>query len=114
MATPPIGTRIQFTVTTSGPLYMRGGDTALGPPSYTEIQYMAAGTHEVDVTLSLDPAVYPRFGFLTPSVPTTVSISNWRVTGSGSQGAINADVGKGGDGFLFLVVRADQASVVTA
>lgn len=36
------------------------------------------------------------------------------VLGSGTRGAINADVGKGGDGFLFLVVRADQVSVVAA
>lgn len=34
--------------------------------------------------------------------------------GSGSKGAINATVGKGGDGFLFLVVRADQVNVVLA
>lgn len=37
--------------------------------------------------------------------------SQGQVYGSGSQGAINADVGKGGDGFLFLVVRADQGDV---
>lgn len=39
--------------------------------------------------------------------------SQGQVYGNGSQGAINADVGKGGDGFLFLVVRADQAQVVS-
>ncbi|MFG6083852.1 glycine-rich domain-containing protein [Paracoccus litorisediminis] len=31
--------------------------------------------------------------------------------GSGSRGAMNANVGKGGDGFRFLRVRADQADV---
>lgn len=34
--------------------------------------------------------------------------------GSGSRGAVNGAVGKGGDGFLFLVLRADQAHVVAA
>ncbi len=34
--------------------------------------------------------------------------------GSGSRGAVNGAVGKGGDGFLFVVLRADQADVVAA
>lgn len=34
--------------------------------------------------------------------------------GNGSQAAINAQVGKGGDGFMFLVVRAADVSVVMA
>lgn len=34
--------------------------------------------------------------------------------GSGSRGAVHGAVGKGGDGFLFLVLRADQAHVIAA
>lgn len=37
-----------------------------------------------------------------------------REYGSGSRGAVNGAVGKGGDGFLFVVLRADQAHVVAA
>jgi hypothetical protein len=36
------------------------------------------------------------------------------VFGSGSRGSIGGFAGKGGDGFLFLVVRADQVQVVQA
>lgn len=34
--------------------------------------------------------------------------------GNGAKGSINGIAGKGGDGFMFLVVRADQVNVRTA
>lgn len=79
----PVGTRIQFTVETTATLYFRGGvDNGLGTGGYTELvsPNIPAGTTNVDITISANPATYPRFGILSPSVPTTVKITNWKVT----------------------------------
>ena len=108
-STPPSGTRVQFTVTTSHTLYFRVDDgTELGDTGYRDIiPSMPPGTHQVDVVLSFDPSVYPRFGFLTSTVPAAVSISNWRATPPVTP--LSSFYGTG-SGRIAIHLRADEAA----
>lgn len=83
-ATPPAGSRVRFTVTSSAGVYFRAGvDTGLGTGGYRDLVtpgLIPAGTTEIDIVLDVNPASYPRFGFLSATTPSTVQITNWHVT----------------------------------
>ena len=82
--TPPAGSRVQFTITSSANVYLRAGvDNGLGTGGYRDLispSPIPAGTTNVDIILDIDTSVYPRFGFLASTVSQTVQITNWRVT----------------------------------